>query len=89
VAQGKLPRAWEEDQTPEQERTDTIIMGLRLSRGLPLRAFRERFGVAFTEVYSSQLEHLVRAELIEVNDTAVFLTAKGRLLANSVLAHFI
>ncbi|NPV29240.1 MAG: radical SAM family heme chaperone HemW [Firmicutes bacterium] len=89
LAEERLPRAWEENQTPEQERIDTIIMGLRLTRGLSLRAFKARFGVAFTELYRCELDRLARAGLIEADETSVFLTPRGRLLANYVLAHFV
>lgn len=87
--QGKLPRAQEEHQTPEQERTDTIIMGLRLTRGLSRSAFRNRFGYSFEDVFGEQLAILEQEGLMEENEGFIYLTERGCLLANYVLAHFV
>jgi len=87
--QGKLPRAWEEHQTPEQERNDTIIMGLRLTRGLSRSAFRDRFGYSFEDLFGDQLNALEQEGLMGKNKGFIYLTERGRLLANYVLAHFV
>jgi oxygen-independent coproporphyrinogen-3 oxidase len=89
VARGELPRAWEEHQTPEQERADTVMMGLRLTGGLDRSAFQRRFGHPFEFFYGSQLEIMERDGLMEESDAAVFLTERGLLLSNWVLAEFI
>lgn len=86
---GRLPRAREEHQTPEQERTDTVIMGLRLTRGLSRSAFRRRFGYPFEDVFGEQLAVLEQEGLMGENDEFIYLTERGRLLANYVLAHFV
>jgi oxygen-independent coproporphyrinogen-3 oxidase len=89
VAQGKLPRAWEEHQTPEQERLDTIIMGMRLKKGLSRKVFQQRFQISLDQLYGAQLEELKKQGLIDDDGENVFLTNRGRLLANYVLVHFI
>ncbi len=89
VARGELPRAWEENQTPEQERADTVMMGLRLTGGLDRSAFQRRFGHPFEFFYGSQLAVMERDGLMEESDAAVFLTERGLLLSNWVLAEFI
>ncbi|MGD0621996.1 MAG: radical SAM family heme chaperone HemW [Thermacetogeniaceae bacterium] len=89
VARGELPRAWEEHQTPEQERADTVMMGLRLTGGLDRSAFQRRFGHPFEFFYGSQLAIMERDGLMEESDAAVFLTERGLLLSNWVLAEFI
>jgi oxygen-independent coproporphyrinogen-3 oxidase len=89
VARGELPRAWEENQTPEQERADTVMMGLRLTGGLDRSAFQRRFGHPFEFFYGSQLAIMERDGLMEESDAAVFLTERGLLLSNWVLAEFI
>lgn len=86
---GKLPRAWEEQQTPERERSDTVIMGLRLVRGISRSAFLQRFGCSFEEVFERELAFLRREGLIAEDEEHIFLTERGRLLANCVLAHFV
>jgi oxygen-independent coproporphyrinogen-3 oxidase len=89
VARGELPRAWEENQTPEQERADTVMMGLRLTGGLDRSAFQRRFGHPFEFFYGNQLAIMERDGLMEESDAAVFLTERGLLLSNWVLAEFI
>jgi oxygen-independent coproporphyrinogen-3 oxidase len=89
VAGGELPRVWVENQTPEQERADTVMMGLRLTAGLDRLAFQGRFGRPFEFFYGSQLAAMERDGLMGQSDTAVFLTERGLLLSNWVLAEFI
>lgn len=89
LARGGLPRAWEEHQTPEQDRADTVMMGLRLLRGLDRAAFQIRFGHPFEFFYGEQLAALTRDGLMGESDQAVFLTERGLLLSNYVLAEFI
>ena len=89
LARGGLPRAREEHQTPEQERADTVMMGLRLIRGLDRTAFQIRFGHPFEFFYGKQLAAMVRDGLMGESDQAVFLTERGLLLSNYVLAEFI
>lgn len=89
VDQNQLPRAWEEQQTLEQERIDTVIMGLRLTRGLTRKGFQERFGRPFEDFYGEELSFLVQEGLMGISEDAIYLTGRGRLLANYVLAHFV
>jgi coproporphyrinogen III oxidase-like Fe-S oxidoreductase len=89
VARGELPRAWEEHQTPEQERADTVMMGLRLTGGLDRPGFEARFGRPFEFFYGKQLAAMERDGLMGRSGTSIFLTERGLLLSNWVLAHFI
>jgi oxygen-independent coproporphyrinogen-3 oxidase len=89
VARGERPRAWEENQTPEQERADTVMMGLRLTGGLDRLAFQQRFGHPFEFFYGSQLAIMERDGLMDENERVVFLTERGLLLSNWVLAELI
>lgn len=86
---GRLPRAWEERQTPERERSDTVIMGLRLTRGISRLEFHLRFGCAFEDIYGGELALLKQEGLIAEDDDRIYLTDRGRLLANYVLAYFV
>lgn len=89
LARGELPRAREERQTPEQERADTVMMGLRLTGGLDRSDFQERFGQPFEFFYGGQLAAMTGDGLMGAGETAVFLTERGLLLSNYVLSHFI
>ncbi len=88
VARGELPRAWEEHQSSEQERADTVMMGLRLTAGLDRAAFEARFGHPFEFFYGEQLASMERDGLMGESEEAVFLTERGLLLSNWVLAEF-
>lgn len=68
---------------------DTLIMGLRLSEGVSLLAFRERFGTELTQRYAEQLPDLLRVGLLEMTDGHLRLTPHGRLLGNEVFQRFL
>ncbi len=89
VSSGELPRLFEEKQTAEQERVDTIIMGLRLTKGLSKKDFQKRFGFPFEYLYQEELTSLHGLGLIDISKDAVFLTDRGRLVANDVLSYFV
>lgn len=86
---GRLPRAWEERQTPERDRSDTVIMGLRLTRGISCSEFRRRFGCSLEDVFGGELAVLKQEGLIGEDSDYIYLTDRGRLLANYVLAYFV
>ena len=89
VLSGELPRVFEEHQSQRDELIDTIIMGLRLSKGLSRKDFEQRFGHPFEDFYKQQLSIMVGEGLMGVSKDAIFLTDRGRLLANYVLSHFV
>ena len=65
---------------------DAAILALRLTEGLSLSGFQERFGVSFDAVYGHVLEELVPLGLIERDGDRLRITRRGRLLANEVFA---
>ncbi len=70
------------------EMAETMMMGLRLDEGISITAFTERFGVSPHGVYSDTLEELERLELIHIQDGALRLTHRGRMLGNEVFSRF-
>jgi oxygen-independent coproporphyrinogen-3 oxidase len=68
---------------------DTLIMGLRLSEGVSLSAFRERFGTELTERYGEKVPDLLSSGLLEMTDGRLRLTRRGRLLGNEVFQRFL
>ncbi len=89
VEKGEFPRAFEEQQSPKEEMVDTIIMGLRLTKGLSRPDFTRRFGCSFESLYEKVLKKLVDDGLMAISDEAVFLTERGQLLSNYVLSFFV
>jgi len=88
----------EKDQRPVEEfnilskreqMEETAFLGLRLMKGLELRAFKERFGAGLLEVFGKQVKKLEEKELVELVDGYLRLTKKGLPVANQVFAEFV
>lgn len=70
----------------EEARSESIFLGLRLMRGLDLEDYRTRFGSDLRTEYESDLDRLVDAGLIEIDEGLMRLTKRGALLSNEVFA---
>jgi oxygen-independent coproporphyrinogen-3 oxidase len=64
-------------------------MGLRLTKGLSRKGFQQRFGHPFENFYKKELSFMVAEGLMGVSEETIYLTDRGRLLANYVLSHFV
>ncbi len=73
---------------PPMEMAETMMMGLRLDEGISVTAFAERFGASPRSVYADTLDELERLELIHIQDGALRLTHRGRMLGNEVFSRF-
>lgn len=72
------------------EISETLLMGLRLiHEGISLESFRERFGIELLEVHGEVFEKFAGFGLVEVTDTHVRLTSRGRLLSNVVFRELV
>ncbi|MDX6574427.1 MAG: hypothetical protein QOE96_380 [Blastocatellia bacterium] len=70
----------------EDARSESIFLGLRLMRGLNLADYRTRFGSDLRDEYDSDLDRLIGAGLIEIDEGLLRLTERGALLSNEVFA---
>ncbi len=68
---------------------ETVMLGLRLLRGVDVAKFRERFGVELVSVYASQIEELLELQLVELTPEYLRLTPRGLDLANQVMSRFV
>ncbi|MGE5576823.1 MAG: radical SAM family heme chaperone HemW [Syntrophothermus sp.] len=68
---------------------ETMMMGLRLLKGVSFRRFRERFGRGLLEVYAKEAADLQKEGLLHISPDGVRLTRRGVLLANRVFAAFL
>jgi len=75
--------------SPELERAETAILGLRLNEGLSRARFGKRFGEDPVELYAEALAEMIAWDLVEVTPSALRLTASGRLLGNEVFARLL
>jgi oxygen-independent coproporphyrinogen-3 oxidase len=83
----------------KDEMQETMMTGLRLTReGISSIAFRLRFGVELMEMFGSEIEDLLRLDLLEWveaalpggwTDLRLRLTKRGRLLGNQVFMRFV
>jgi oxygen-independent coproporphyrinogen-3 oxidase len=73
---------------------ETMIVGLRLTQGgVSQKAFFNRFGIDFTEIFASQIDRLNSQGLTEWcekgGDTCLRLTLRGRMIGNQVFMQFL
>ena len=78
-----------EQVTPALAMSDTLILGLRLTDGVSLQAFRERFGVDALEVYGERLQEPLDFGLLETVDGRLRLTERGRFVGNDVFVRLL
>lgn len=80
---------WHEQLDAATQRTEALMLGLRLRQGIALRCFAERYGVAFEEHYARPLQHLVAQGLLELTPERCRLTQRGLFLADAVILELI
>ncbi len=86
---GRSPVEGSERCDRDMQMDETMMLGLRLTEGVSLAAFAERFQVSLLDVYGEQVEQLVQAGLLRLEQGRLQLTKRGRLLANRVFAAFL
>lgn len=89
VEAGRLPVAETVALTPADLRAETMMMGLRLSRGVGERHFAARCGLPLDEAYGEAMADLVGQGLVERGEGRVRLTERGRMLGNRVFERFV
>lgn len=66
-----------------------MFLGLRLTEGISILEFQQRFGVSIYDKYSKVIEKYVDLKLLNLENGRVFLTDKGMEFSNQVMAEFI
>lgn len=69
--------------------SDTLMMGMRLSEGININDFEKTFGKSITSLFNDEINKLSKLNLIDINETHIKLSNKGRLLGNEVFQEFI
>ncbi|MGI6112896.1 MAG: radical SAM family heme chaperone HemW [Mahellales bacterium] len=80
---------FEEVITPDWEISETIILSLRLEKGIDVYWFNERFGIDFLRDYQNQLKSLVDKGLLRIEGNRILLTKRGLDLSNQVFIEFV
>jgi oxygen-independent coproporphyrinogen-3 oxidase len=78
-----------EETTPSLELAETMMMGMRLDTGVRESDFRARFGKSIREVFSTEIDQLLQAGLIEEDADGIRLSYDGKLLGNEVFGVFV
>jgi oxygen-independent coproporphyrinogen-3 oxidase len=74
---------------PEASFRESVIMGLRMNKGVSLLLLDARYHIDIVKYYGEVLEKLINLQLIELTSSHLRLTEKGRPLANLVMAELV
>jgi oxygen-independent coproporphyrinogen III oxidase len=78
-----------EDVTPALDEADSLILGLRLSRGVSRESYKQRFGTDLAERHAATIARLASYGLVELDSDCLRLTPRGQLLGNEVFQSFL
>ena len=68
---------------------ETIMLGLRRLKGIPIEEFENRFQISFKKVYGNVIDPLLDEGLITLNQNRMALSRRGIFLADSVILKFL
>ena len=68
---------------------DKFILGLRLIEGINESIFTYSFIDLITKKYEKEIKELIDIGLLEITNSSIKLTERGRLLANEVFYKFL
>lgn len=74
--------------TLQEQMEETMFLGLRMNQGVSKREFEMLYGVGIGQLYGTWL-HRMSEECLLVDGERVYLTERGRDLANYVMAGFL
>lgn len=84
----RLPVVQEQALSKKEEIFETVMLGLRLKRGISLDGFFEKFGEDFLRRFSGAVEKNMKNGLLQLGGGCIFLTARGMEIMNGVLLDF-
>jgi oxygen-independent coproporphyrinogen-3 oxidase len=84
IEAGHLPILTRETNGIDTERYETLFLQLRLSEGLDVMKFSQRYGIDFDQIYGSVVKRLIGEGLMAQKDDVLTLTERGKDLSNSV-----
>lgn len=73
----------------DQEMDETMMVGMRLLRGVAEATFKERFEVSFFDIYGHQIESLLKRGLVHFEAGHLRVTRQGLYLENQVSGIFL
>ena len=79
----------EEQLDSEASFRETIVMGLRMNRGVSKKELIKRYGIDFEKYYGKIFRQLITNNLLEQSAEYIRLTDRGRTFANRVMAELV
>lgn len=79
----------EEKLNPEASFRETVVMGLRMNRGVSKKELEKRYGMDFENYYDKVFHQLIADNLLEQSAEHIRLTDRGRTFANRVMAELV
>jgi len=86
---GKSVLFEEETLDTEASFRETVIMGLRMNKGVEINLLQKRYGIPIEQYYGETLKHLQRDGLLAIRSGYLCLTDRGRVFANRVMAELV
>ncbi|MGA9262349.1 MAG: radical SAM family heme chaperone HemW [Desulfobacterales bacterium] len=86
---GRRPIEESETLTREELMIEAVYLGLRLSDGIDMSAFNDRFGIGFMENFGAKSAAFELKGLLTITDGHCRLTPRGMLLLDTIAAAFI
>ena len=78
-----------EELSLEESFRETVVIGLRMVEGIDLGRLQMRYGIDFREYYGTYLATLVSGGMAKFEKNRFLLTARGRQIANQILAKLV
>lgn len=75
--------------TREEEMEETVMLALRLSDGIDVTAFRQRFGVEFDEIYGKKLFPFLASGHLLRTEQGYALSDRGMFVSNYILSEIL
>ena len=89
IDKGRLAVEEKEVLNREQLMMEAIYLGLRMTDGIHINVFDQKFNVRFNELFNDIIADLKEKEFIKVAQNRCALTKKGMLFQESITSMFI
>ncbi len=68
---------------------EAFMLGLRLSDGIDISQFEKKYSLSFSDDFYREVEKFSKAGLMQREENRIFITKKGFLVSNSIIADLI
>jgi oxygen-independent coproporphyrinogen-3 oxidase len=89
IESGRLPVAERELLSREQQIIEAIYLGLRITAGIDLIGFKEKFGIDFVKTFKGVISELEQQDYLEVKNNRCALARQARAFLDSIAAMFV